>query len=600
MSNKDLLDVIKILDAHLVSSNTIRRYSVLKLYNKLLKNPSRRSLMMNISEIERVLSDKNKSLSALAASILLRMCTEGQLDKLFAQISESMAEMSDDYKIDVLNSVKNVIKQYPAKYRLVNSFLARFIEAEKKEEFVRTVIEVMEYEIRTIGGEAKKECLKVIAQLLMKLDFEKVHFQILGIISREVGAADIESDFLKHLVAQIYLQSGAVRACSLSTLQKLSNYPSSKQKLLKRVVAEFQDDEDEEVRYRSVPKKQSEPFNKYELDVLETYLRKNLGDIQAAADPQALDWERIKEWGQNKGAGDILSLEHGDQEIRKQETEVEEETRLSAIIGAHSTFSKYGKLLKVCKPATLTEPDCEFEVALRKLFFRQFLILEYSVTHKIPGTTLEEARVEIKTDSERLKLLHMIPAKQIEYGQTSDIFLGFEVLAPEVDEDDEEAEEESEHYVTATLSSVLKYKLKEVKGTKTISYEDEYPLEDNEITFGDYMSPLFLPKGSFLEHWEKFAVKEELLSFGLPYPNTQAAIKELVRHFGMDVVESGAEDEGKKANTQSVSFSGLYLKSERVLIQCLVGFNLKSGCLLQLKIKSGDPALSQSIGNSIS
>ena len=71
--------------------------------------------------------------------------------------------------------------------------------------------------------------------------------------------------------------------------------------------------------------------------------------------------------------------------------------------------------------------------------FRQFLILEYSVTHKIPGTTLEEARVEIKTDSERLKLLHMISAKQIEYGQTSDIFLGFEVLAPEVDEDDEEA-----------------------------------------------------------------------------------------------------------------------------------------------------------------
>lgn len=51
LSNKDLLDVIKILDTHLIGSNTIKRYSVLKLYNKLLKNPSRRSLMMNISEI---------------------------------------------------------------------------------------------------------------------------------------------------------------------------------------------------------------------------------------------------------------------------------------------------------------------------------------------------------------------------------------------------------------------------------------------------------------------------------------------------------------------------------------------------------------------
>lgn len=114
------------------------------------------------------------------------------------------------------------------------------------------------------------------------------------------------------------------------------------------------------------------------------------------------------------------------------------------------------------------------------------------------------------------------------------------------------------------------------------------------------MTPLFLPKGSFLQNWDNFKVKEVLLSFGLPYPNTQAAIKELTKHFGMDVMESGAEDENKKANTQACNFAGMYLKVERVLIQCLVGFNLKSGCLLQLKIKANDPELAKSIGNSIS
>ena len=73
------------------------------------------------------MSDKNKSLSALAASILLRMCTEGQLDKLFNQISDSMAEMSDDYKIDVLSSIKNVIKQYPGKFKLLEERLRRSV-----------------------------------------------------------------------------------------------------------------------------------------------------------------------------------------------------------------------------------------------------------------------------------------------------------------------------------------------------------------------------------------------------------------------------------------------------------------------------------------
>lgn len=74
MSNKDLLDVVKILESYLITNNTVRKYAVLKLYNKLLRNPSRRSLMVNINEIEKVLSDKNRSLSSLAASILLRMC----------------------------------------------------------------------------------------------------------------------------------------------------------------------------------------------------------------------------------------------------------------------------------------------------------------------------------------------------------------------------------------------------------------------------------------------------------------------------------------------------------------------------------------------
>ena len=53
--------------------------------------------------------------------------------------------MSDDYKIDVLNSIKNVIKQYPGKYKLVNEFLLKLIYSEKKYQFIKTAIEVMEY-----------------------------------------------------------------------------------------------------------------------------------------------------------------------------------------------------------------------------------------------------------------------------------------------------------------------------------------------------------------------------------------------------------------------------------------------------------------------
>ena len=51
-----------------------------------------------------------------------------------------------------------------------------------------------------------------------------------------------------------------------------------------------------------------------------------------------------------------------------------------------------------------------------------------------------------------------------------------------------------------------------------------------------------------------------MVSFGLPYPNTQAAIKELTKHFGMAIVEGSSEQAEKKTNAQICNFSGLYLK----------------------------------------
>ncbi len=82
MGNKDLMEVVKILETYLVSESNVKKYAVLKIFNNLLKNPSRKNLIINVKEIEKVLTDKNMSLSSIAASLLLRICSEGYLDKL--------------------------------------------------------------------------------------------------------------------------------------------------------------------------------------------------------------------------------------------------------------------------------------------------------------------------------------------------------------------------------------------------------------------------------------------------------------------------------------------------------------------------------------
>lgn len=48
MSNKELLEVVRILETFLVSESTVKKYAVLKIFNSLLRNQFRKSLIVNV------------------------------------------------------------------------------------------------------------------------------------------------------------------------------------------------------------------------------------------------------------------------------------------------------------------------------------------------------------------------------------------------------------------------------------------------------------------------------------------------------------------------------------------------------------------------
>lgn len=151
-------------------------------------------------------------------------------------------------------------------------------------------------------------------------------------------------------------------------------------------------------------------------------------------------------------------------------------------------------MLRVCPPILLTEKEAEYEVKLRKFFFKEHLVLEYTVANHTPSAILEDVKIELKHNSESLSFIHMIPAKEIKPNSTSDIFLGLSVAS-------------DEHFIAATFNSLMKFRVKETQGSKVTQYEDEYPLDDFNLTFTDYMVPQYLPKGSFSQVWDTFKAK---------------------------------------------------------------------------------------------
>jgi coatomer protein complex subunit gamma len=112
----------------------------------------------------------------------------------------------------------------------------------------------------------------------------------------------------------------------------------------------------------------------------------------------------------------------------------------------------------------------------------------------------------------------------------------------------------------------LKFQVKEVDSSGEVldsGYEDEYQLEDVEITTSDYVAPVLVP--DFQTAWEKMGEDCQVVeTYSLSTLKTlQAAVQELINFLGMSPCESS----DKVTKTRHILYlSGIFLGNVRVLV----------------------------------
>lgn len=160
----------------------------------------------------------------------------------------------------------------------------------------------MNFQITELGGQAKTDCIRELTKFLSATNYHRIHFQILGIVSREAGRQDVSSELFRNIISEVYLQEGAVRACGLSTLIRLAEYEDKQRDALEKTIQQFKSDSSLEVRERLVFREKEKPFSNYELDVIENYLIHNAETIEASSDANLLSLDSIKKWGAEVGS----------------------------------------------------------------------------------------------------------------------------------------------------------------------------------------------------------------------------------------------------------------------------------------------------------
>ena len=104
----------------------------------------------------------------LCLIVILQTGTEASVDRLMKQISGFMSEISDEFKVIVVDAIRTLCLKFPAKQAAMLSFLSGVLRDEGGYDFKRAVVEAIFDMIKFIT-ECKEQALSHLCEFIEEL-----------------------------------------------------------------------------------------------------------------------------------------------------------------------------------------------------------------------------------------------------------------------------------------------------------------------------------------------------------------------------------------------------------------------------------------------
>jgi coatomer protein complex subunit gamma len=157
-------------------------------------------------------------------------------------------------------------------------------------------------------------------------------------------------------------------------------------------------------------------------------------------------------------------------------------------------IAAYGNLLKSSPLVELTESETEYVVSVIKHIFKEAIVLQFDIKNTLDATVLTDVTVvSIPTDEDEAGFEEdfIIPAAALRTNEPGVVYCAFKNAGAA--------------FAAATFSNTLKFTSKEIDPTtnepEDTGYDDEYQVEDLDLTGADYVLPAYA--GSFDNVWEQ-------------------------------------------------------------------------------------------------
>ncbi|KAJ6668344.1 hypothetical protein lerEdw1_015721 [Lerista edwardsae] len=588
---KELAPAVSVLQLFCSSPKAALRYAAVRTLNKVaMKHPS--AVTACNLDLENLVTDSNRSIATLAITTLLKTGSESSIDRLMKQISSFMSEISDEFKawkaipfVVVVQAISALCQKYPRKHAVLMNFLFTMLREEGGFDYKRAIVECI-ISIIEENSESKETGLSHLCEFIEDCEFTVLATRILHLLGQEGPKTNNPSKYIRFIYNRVVLEHEEVRAGAVSALAKFGAQNEemlpSILVLLKRCVM----DDDNEVRDRAtfylsiLEQKQKALSAAYILNGLAVSIpgleralhQYTLEPSEKPFDLKSVPLATAPITEQRTAENSPVSAVKQPEKVAATRQEIFQE-QLAAI----PEFRELGPLFKASpEPVALTELETEYLILCTKHTFAAHMVFQFDCTNTLNDQILENVTVQMEP-TEGYEVIGYIPAKSLMYNQPGTCYTL--VALPE----------EDPTAVACTFSCMMKFTVKDCDPNTGEAdeegYEDEYVVEDIEVTIADHIQRVLKP--NFGAAWDEVGdefEKEE--TFTLSTVKTlEEAVGNIVKFLGMQPCERSDKVPENK-NSHTLYLAGVFRGGHDLLVRARLV--LTDTVTMQVTARSGE------------
>ncbi|KAL8845260.1 MAG: hypothetical protein Q9176_000429 [Flavoplaca citrina] len=623
VTDSEMTQAIHTLQLFLTSPRAVTKFAAIRILHHVASFRPQAVQQCN-PDIESLISNSNRSIATFAITTLLKTGNEGSVDRLMKQISGFMADITDEFKITIVEAIRTLCLKFPSKQAGMLAFLSGILRDEGGYQFKRAVVESIFDLIKFVPG-SKEDALAHLCEFIEDCEFTKLAVRILHLLGVEGPKTPQPTKYIRYIYNRVVLENAIVRAAAVTALakfgvgQKDPEVKSSVTVLLTRCL----DDTDDEVRDRAalnlrLMSEEDEMANRFikneSMFSLSTFEHQlvmyvtatdkatfatafDMNNIPIVSHEQALAEERTKKLTsatptlKAPSTGPKKAQANGSADSAAQAAAAAAQKHAQSLLQIPELKS-HGSLLRSSPVMELTESEMEYVVTVVKHIFKENVVLQYEIKNTLPDTVLEEVSV-VATPAEEDELLEeefIIPVAKLPTGQPGTVYVSFRKIG-------------DSPYPITSFTNVLKFTSKEIDPTSgepdDSGYEDEYQIEDVELSGSDYVLPAYA--GSFDHVWEQTGANGDEASETLQLSDTKSiadATEQLTKALSLQPLDG--TDVSASSSTHTLKLYGKTLGGGKIAALVKMAYSAKSGVTTKITVRSDEEGVAALLVGSVS